>query len=98
MKKTIAICAAIGLTSAAYADNHMQDDGTAEQDMPTTQETQVYDGPDSSTPGQPAPAGNWRSILRSQSMASFTANARTDYPTCTREVRDNCKQARDPGY
>ncbi len=64
--------------------------------LPSTPQTRTYDGPNSSTPGQPAPSGS-EPVTRSQSVGTFRPTQRAEYPPCSRTVTDNCTQRRDPG-
>ncbi|MCA1748763.1 MAG: hypothetical protein LC634_04280, partial [Sphingomonadales bacterium] len=61
---------------------------------PDTEETSVYDGPDSYNPNQPPPAEG--TITRSV-VGYYTPVTRTDYPSCSETVRDNCIQTAPPG-
>ena len=96
--KLIALTAAAALTvsTAAYADHHMQtDDGLIP--LGNSPQTETYDGPNSrGAPGQPAPTD---SEAKTESVfATYQASTRADYPFCSATVRDNCRQRRDPGY
>lgn len=107
MKKQIALIAAAAMSTAAYADHHetqQHDEAQQENDvdfesMPDTEETSTYDGPDSYTEGQPPPAedhGTTRPLAGL--LADYRPQVRSDYPVCSRDIRDNCVQRRDPGY
>ncbi len=100
MKKTLALTAAAGLAAAlsgaAWADNHaMQEPDLIP--LGTSAQTETYDGPNTTTaPGQPAPL---ETDARTNSPGDgYNPATRSDYPFCSEEVRDNCRQRRDPGY
>ncbi|MBC2777306.1 hypothetical protein [Parasphingopyxis marina] len=109
--KKIALIAAMMAGTAAFATPPAQQGDMQVENEPQTQlpndpyegyeglggpdETQVYDGPDSYTPSQPPPVESGAAI-RSQAVATFQPRVRTDYPTCSESIRDNCAQSYDP--
>ena len=96
--KKIAFIAALAMSTAAFADNHDNDDVDFES-MPDTEETSNYDGPDSYTEGQPPPrAGHGMTRPMAGLLRDYRPQVRSDYPVCSQEIRDNCVQPRDPGY
>lgn len=57
--------------------------------------TEVYDGPNSYTPSQPPPS-EANGITMSQAKPNFQPVQRAEYPACSTEIRDNCRQPIDP--
>ncbi|NNC73802.1 MAG: hypothetical protein HKN78_13135 [Sphingomonadaceae bacterium] len=95
--KIIALTAAAALTmgSAAYAYQPADNDRLIP--LPSTSNTENYDGPNSrGAPGQPAPTD--ADARLTSPAGTYSATARTEYPFCSATVRDNCRQRRDPGY
>lgn len=97
--KYLALIAATALAgTAAHADHHAQPEDVERQEMPSTEETQTYDGDNSYTATQPPPANDGSAVLGAALMSNFQVQTRADYPVCDRQTRDNCVQRRDPGY
>lgn len=93
--KTLLFLAAAAMGTAAAAQTADPDPTTTTEQSPDTEETSVYDGPDSYNPAQPPPgAGNpgVRSVV-----GTYRPQIRDSYPPCSETVRDNCIQTAPPG-